>query len=243
MRRLAAPRDEWRSTPNVPSTTPSGRSSDSSTGPCSMWSSRYAAAFFQLRCARRARGRGRRRCSRERVRQRDAVARRERSRSSSWSRIEPAAADEPNSERPKRAPSSSAQLTSRTVSGGVAVCGDPPQHLDPGDDVEAAVEPAAVRHRVDVAADAAAPGPTRPGSVNHWFPASSISSVGARRGDLLAQPLPRPLPRLRPRDALRAVLVAGQLLQLARARQRSGPATGPSACELRTASEGASCRS
>src|SRR6266540_5516945 len=30
----------WRSTPNVPSTTPSGRSSASSTGPCSMWSSR-----------------------------------------------------------------------------------------------------------------------------------------------------------------------------------------------------------
>ena len=29
-----------RSTPNVPSTTPSGRSSDSSTGPCSMCSSR-----------------------------------------------------------------------------------------------------------------------------------------------------------------------------------------------------------
>ena len=30
----------WRSTPNVPSTTPSGRSSASSTGPCSMCSSR-----------------------------------------------------------------------------------------------------------------------------------------------------------------------------------------------------------
>ena len=30
----------WRSTPKVPSTTPSGRSIDSSTGPCSMWSSR-----------------------------------------------------------------------------------------------------------------------------------------------------------------------------------------------------------
>jgi hypothetical protein len=39
--------------------------------------------------------------------------------------------------------------------------------------------------------------------------------LGARRDDLLAQPLPRPLPRLGPRDALRAVLVAGQLLQLA----------------------------
>src|SRR5688572_10935671 len=40
-------------------------------------------------------------------------------RSSSWSAIEPAAADEPNSERPNRAPSSSAQSTSLTVTGGV----------------------------------------------------------------------------------------------------------------------------
>jgi hypothetical protein len=35
----------------------------------------------------------------------------------------------------------------------LALLRDPPQHLDTGDDVEAAVEPAAVRHRVDVAAD------------------------------------------------------------------------------------------
>ena len=41
-----------------------------------------------------------------------------RARSSSWSAIEPAAADEPKSERPKRAPSSSAQSTRRTVTGG-----------------------------------------------------------------------------------------------------------------------------
>ena len=34
-----------------------------------------------------------------------------------------------------------------------ALGGDPAQHLDAGDDVEAAVEPAAVRHRVDVPAD------------------------------------------------------------------------------------------
>ena len=40
VRGLAAPRDQRRSTPNVPSTAPSGRSSDSSTGPCSMCSSR-----------------------------------------------------------------------------------------------------------------------------------------------------------------------------------------------------------
>ncbi len=34
-------------------------------------------------------------------------------------------------------------------------------------------------------------------------------------GELPAQPLPGPLPRLRPRDALRARVVARQLLQLA----------------------------
>ena len=50
-------------------------------------------------------------------------------------------------------PSSSAQLTSRTVTGGVALLRDPAQHLDRGEDVEAAVEPAAVRHGVDVTAE------------------------------------------------------------------------------------------
>ena len=64
-----------------------------------------------------------------------------------------AAALEPKSERPKRAPSSSAQLTSRTVTARLAVLGQPPQHLDAAHDVEAAVEPAAVRHRVEMAAD------------------------------------------------------------------------------------------
>jgi hypothetical protein len=54
----------------------------------------------------------------DRVGQRDASAS-FRWRSSPWSAIEPAAALEPKSERPKRAPSSSAQLTSRTDTGGV----------------------------------------------------------------------------------------------------------------------------
>ena len=94
------------------------------------------------------------------------------------------------------------------------VLGDPPQHLDAGEHVEAAVEPAAVRHGVDVAAEqeralgrARQREPLVPGLVDLL--------LGARRHDLLAQPLARPLPRLGPRDALRAVLVAGQLLQLA----------------------------
>ena len=45
--------------------------------------------------------------------------------------------------------------------------------------------------------------------------------LGADGDDLLAQPLAGALPGLGPRDALRAVLVAGQLLQLAEL--RDGP--------------------
>ena len=86
---------------------------------------------LELPPAPRSRGRGRRRA--RRARPGAAIPSRSVScRSSSWSRIEPAAALEPKSERPNRAPSSSAQLTSRTVSGGLAVLGDPPQHLDTG---------------------------------------------------------------------------------------------------------------
>ena len=65
----------WRSTPNVPSTTPSGRSSDSSTGPCSMCSSRYAAAFSSCERASSARSRSTP-CSRSASGSAIAVARR-----------------------------------------------------------------------------------------------------------------------------------------------------------------------
>ncbi len=54
-----------------------------------------------------------------------------------------------------------------------------------------------------------------PRSVNHWFPASSISSSTERRRACRAASSRAALPRLRPRDALGAVLVAGQLLELA----------------------------
>ena len=101
----------------------------------------------------RSRGRGRRRTRSRASASANAVRDRCSSRSSSWSAIEPAAALEPNSDRPKRAPSSSAQLTRRTVSGGVPSSCEPPQHLDARHHVQAAVEPAAVRHRVDVTAD------------------------------------------------------------------------------------------
>ena len=75
-------------------------------------------------------------------------------RSSSWSAIDPAAALDPKRLRPKRAPSSSAQLTSRRVTGGVPSLRDPAEDLGASHDVEAAVEPAAVRDGVDVPADA-----------------------------------------------------------------------------------------
>src|SRR5262245_31308145 len=44
--------------------------------------------------------------------------------------------------------------------------------------------------------------------------------LGAGLGHLAAQPRARTLPRLRPGDALRPVLVAGQLLQLAQVADR-----------------------
>ena len=91
--------------------------------------------------------------------------------------------------------------------------GDAAQHLDRPEHVEAAVEPAAVRHRVDVPAQQER-ALRRPRQREPLVPGLVDFFLRARRHDLLAQPLPRALPRLGPRDALRAVLVAGQLLQL-----------------------------
>ena len=66
----------------------------------------------------------------------------------------PLAALDPNRLRPNRAPSSSAQSTRRTVTGGVPCSAAlAAQHFHAGDDVQAAVEPAAVGHAVDVPAD------------------------------------------------------------------------------------------
>jgi hypothetical protein len=96
----------WRSTPNVPSTAPSGRSSDSSTGPvrCAARATRPRA---RAAAARRGRDRARRRAraARPEVRRRRGRT----ARAAPPGRpIDPAAADEPKSERPKRAPFSSA---------------------------------------------------------------------------------------------------------------------------------------
>ena len=125
----------------------------------------------------------------------------------------PAAADEPNSERPKRAPSSSAHETSRTVTGGCPS--------------------AAIRRSTSTPASTFRQPSSQPpfGTESMCPPISSALSDaprereplvaglvdlldGARSRDLRAQELARRLPRVRPRDALRAVLVAGQRAQL-----------------------------
>ena len=108
----------WRSTPNVPSTTPVGFCIDSSTGPCSMCSSRYAPAsmVFNSRCASSIRSSATpfsASASTSRVPCRSVS-----SRTLSIFRL-PAAAADPSRLRPNRAPSSSAQSTSFSVTGGV----------------------------------------------------------------------------------------------------------------------------
>ena len=90
---------------------------------------------------------------------------------------------------------------------------DAAQDLDPGDDVQRAVEPAAVRHGVDVAADEhralGLPGEREP------LVAGLVDLLRrARPGDLLAKPRAGRLPGLRPGDPLRSVLVPGELAEL-----------------------------
>ena len=135
-------------------------------------------------------------------------------RSSSWSAIDPAAADDPKSERPKRAPSSSAQETSRTVSGG-----------SPSSAIRRSTSAPAITFRHPSSQPpfgTESRWPPRisacslaPGSVHHWFPAASKLSTAARALELGRHPLLRTFPRLRPGHPLGAVLVAGELAQLA----------------------------
>src|SRR5439155_9209947 len=96
----------------------------------------------------------------------------------------------------------------------LAVLGDAAEHLDRGEHVEAAVQPAAVRHRVDVPAEQHRS--LRPAAEREPLIAGLVDLLLERKpGELAAQPLPRALPRVRPGDALGAVLVAGQLAELA----------------------------
>src|SRR4249919_260555 len=97
-----------------------------------------------------------------------------RSRSSCWSAIDPAAALEPNSERPKRAPSSSAQLTRRTVTGGRPSAAIRLSTSEPATTFSApsSQPPFGTESRcppmISVRSES-------PGTVHHWFRASSNS--------------------------------------------------------------------
>ena len=103
-----------------------------------------------------------------------------------------------------------------------ALLGDPSQHLGAGDDVEAAVEPAAVRHRVDVPADQ--DGALRLAAQRPPVVAGSVALALEREPvEEPVEPRARRVPGVRPRDPLGAVLVARELLELA---QLGDDATG-----------------
>ena len=97
----------------------------------------------------------------------------------------------------------------------LALLGEAAHHLDAGQHVQAAVEPAAVRDGVHVAADQQLP--LRAAAQREPLVARLVDLVLEREaGELAAQPLAAALPGLRPRDALRAVLVARELAELAK---------------------------
>ena len=92
--------------------------------------------------------------------------------------------------------------------------GDPPQHLDAGHHVQRSVEPAAVRDGVDMSADqqralgvARQREPLVTGGIDRL--------LGPGAGELAVEPLAGALPRIGPGNALSAVLVTRQLLELA----------------------------
>src|SRR5215218_2214732 len=96
----------------------------------------------------------------------------------------------------------------------LALLRDPPQHLEAGQHVQTAVQPAPVRHRVDVTADQERP--LRPATQREpLVPRLVDLELGAGRRDLRSQPLARALPRLGPGDPLRTLGVPRQLPELA----------------------------
>jgi hypothetical protein len=130
-------------------------------------------------------------------------------------------AEEPKRLLPKRAPSSSAQSTRRTVTGGLArhiARIDPAQDLHAGQDVEAAIEPSSVRDRVQMSAHEQRLGRwRRAASTRGCPPSSDMRFDGKRRRASSFKPGSRGLPRLRERHSLGPVLIrcqAPELLQL-----------------------------
>jgi len=90
--------------------------------------------------------------------------------------------------------------------------GERAQDLEPTEHPERAVEPAAVGHRVDVAAEDDGPVAR---AREHGPEIAGLVDVDLHRqlGQALAQPVAGRRPRVRPRDALRALLVLGALAQ------------------------------
>ena len=115
-------------------------------------------------------------------------------RASSISRF-PEQAEEPKRLLPKRAPSSSAQSTRRTVTGGLpSYCASMRRRIStPGERIQTAIEPAAVRHGIDVSADekrffgfAAQRRPKISGGVIVNFDAGNASSFSRNHARALA---------------------------------------------------------
>ncbi len=119
----------------------------------------------------------------------------------------PLAPDDPSRLREKRAPSSSAKSTTASVTGGVVPL-IAAQRLDAGEDAERTVQPAAVGHRVEMAADddglrprAGQRDPVVAGGVG--FGAQPLG------GQQVVEPAAGVAPYRTPRDTLGAVGVAG----------------------------------
>jgi hypothetical protein len=85
-----------------------------------------------------------------------------------------------------------------------------PQHLEAGQHAERAVEPAAARHRVEVAADDQAPRRRARQRRPQVAGAVALGRDAQLALELLGEPRPRRLPGRAPGDALRALGVRGQ---------------------------------
>ncbi len=126
----------------------------------------------------------------------------------------PANADEPSRLRPNRAPSSSAQSTRRTVTGGRPLyCSCKfAQHFERGQHSQAAVQPAAIGDRIEMAANqqgllrfARQSDPAIPGGI--------VVILYRKAVQLGGEPFARLEPRIGPGHALRAVRVGGERAQ------------------------------
>ena len=93
----------------------------------------------------------------------------------------------------------------------LSILGDPPQHFGAGDDVQRAVQPTAVRHRVEVTAEQEL---LVRGTGQRPPLVARLVELHLDPVELGRHPVLRLHPGVRPRHALRAVLVAGQLLEL-----------------------------